>query len=69
MSRSLIQKYLNELSDLRRLSGSRRESVVREAFKDLLKGLGRAHKLLAEAPLEKDDLPPRDAVPLRTGRF
>ena len=46
MSRSLIQKYLNELSDLRRLSGSRRESVVREAFKDLLKGMGRAHKLV-----------------------
>ena len=46
MSRSLIQKYLNELSDLRRLSGSRRESVVREAFKDLLKGLGRARDLV-----------------------
>ncbi|MCB1885230.1 MAG: N-6 DNA methylase [Geminicoccaceae bacterium] len=46
MSRSLIHKYRNDLSDLRRRSGSRRESVVREAFKDLLKGMGRARDLV-----------------------
>lgn len=38
MSRLLIQQYLNQLSTLRKVSGSSRESVVREAFKDLLKG-------------------------------
>ena len=46
MSQILIQKYLNELSDLRRVSGSRRETVVREAFKDLLKGWGRGERLI-----------------------
>ena len=38
MSQHLIQQYLNELSDLRRASGTIRESIVSEAFKDLLKG-------------------------------
>jgi hypothetical protein len=33
-------------SDLRRVSGTARESVVREAFKDLLKSWGRAHNLI-----------------------
>ena len=37
LSQGLIQQYLNELQDLRRVSGTSRESVVREAFKDLLK--------------------------------
>lgn len=46
MSQILIQQYLNQLSDLRRVSGSRRETVVREAFKDLLKAWGRAHDLI-----------------------
>ena len=32
MSQLLIQKYLNDLSDLRRVSGTPRESVVREAL-------------------------------------
>ena len=41
MSQLLIQQYLNDLSDLRKFSGSTRESVVREAFKTLLKGWGR----------------------------
>src|SRR3546814_4013416 len=45
MSQLLIQQYLNELSDLRRVSGVNRESVVREAFKDLLKAWGRSHDL------------------------
>ncbi len=45
MSRVLIQHYLNHLADLRRVSGTHRESVVREAFKDLLKGWARPHDL------------------------
>jgi hypothetical protein len=46
LSQLLIQQYLNQLQDLRRVSGAHRESVVREAFKDLLKGWGRAHDLI-----------------------
>ena len=38
MSQILIQQYRNQLQDLRKVSGTHRESVVREAFKDLLKG-------------------------------
>jgi hypothetical protein len=53
MSQALIHRYLNDLSDLRRLSGSDRETVVREAFKTLLKGWGRSHdlKFVPEYPL------------------
>lgn len=32
MSKLLIQNYLAELAKLRQVSGSQRESVVREAF-------------------------------------
>lgn len=46
MSQILIQKYLNDLSDLRRASGEVRESVVREAFKTLLKDWGRSKDLI-----------------------
>lgn len=46
MSHLAISKYLNELSDLRKVSGSARETVVREAFKDLLKAMGRARELV-----------------------
>ncbi len=46
MSQILIQQYLNQLQDLRKVSGTHRESVVREAFKDLLKGWARAHDLV-----------------------
>lgn len=46
MSQLLIQQYLNNLQDLRKVSGSHRESVVREAFKDLLKGWARQHELV-----------------------
>lgn len=41
MSRLLIQHYLAELSKLRQVSGTHRESVVREAFKDLLMARGK----------------------------
>ncbi len=46
MSKVLIGQYLNELAQLRQVSGSNRESVVREAFKDLLKGYARSHDLV-----------------------
>ena len=46
MSQQLIGRYLNDLSDLRRVSGEVRESVVREAFKTLLKDWGRSKKLI-----------------------
>jgi predicted helicase len=46
MSQILIQQYLNQLQDLRKTSGTTRESVVREAFKDLLKGWARSHDLI-----------------------
>jgi hypothetical protein len=45
MSQLLIQKFLNELSVLRRVSGTYRESVVSEAFKELLKDWGRSRDL------------------------
>jgi len=46
MSDLLVQKYLNDLSDLRRVSGTQRESVVREAFKTLLKDWGKSEGYL-----------------------
>jgi len=46
MSQLAIQKYLNELSDLKKVSGTTREMVVREAFKDLFKGEGRSRDLV-----------------------
>jgi hypothetical protein len=46
VSRILIQQYLNQLRDLRAVSGTHRESVVREAFKDLLKDSARSHDLI-----------------------
>ena len=46
MSQVLIHKYLNQLRDLQKVSGTNRESVVREAFKDLLKDWARTHDLV-----------------------
>ena len=46
MSQLLINQYLNELSTLKRVSGATRESVVREAFKDLLKAWGKSQNLV-----------------------
>ena len=37
MSQVLIQQYLNQLQDLRKVSGTHREMAAREAFKELLK--------------------------------
>lgn len=54
MSQLLITDYLNQLALIRQVSGSQRETIVREAFKDLLKAWGRQHGLvfLAEYPLK-----------------
>lgn len=45
MSQLLINNYLAELDRLKKISGASRESVVREAFKDLLKAWGRSQNL------------------------
>jgi len=45
VSQHLINEYRAELDRLRAISGSQRESVLREAFKDLLKRWGKAHDL------------------------
>ena len=46
MSQVLINQYLAQLDVLKKVGGTHRESVVREAFKDLLKGLGKQHDLV-----------------------
>ena len=46
MSQLLIQQYLTQLAILKKVSGTQRESVVREAFKDLLKDWARSHDLV-----------------------
>ena len=46
MSRLLIQQYRAHYDVLKKVSGTERESVVREAFKDLLKSWGRQHDLV-----------------------
>ena len=54
MSQLLIADYLKQLDLIRRASGSQRETIVREAFKDLLKAWGRQQGLvfLAEYPVK-----------------
>ncbi len=46
MSQLLILAYQNQIRDLISASGEVRESIVSEAFKDLLKGWGRQHDLI-----------------------
>jgi predicted helicase len=54
MSQVLIHQYLAELDRIKKVSGSQRETIVREAFKDLLKAWGKQQELvfLAEYPLK-----------------
>jgi predicted helicase len=54
MSQLLIHDYLKQLDIIKKASGSSRETIVREAFKDLLKSWGKQHDLifLAEYPLK-----------------
>ena len=46
MSQILINQYLAQLDVLKKVGGTHRESVVWEAFKDLLKGWGKQHDLV-----------------------
>ncbi|MCC0005321.1 MAG: N-6 DNA methylase [Methylobacteriaceae bacterium] len=46
MSQLLINQFLNDLDLLRAVSGTNRETVVREAFKDLLKGWAKSYDLV-----------------------
>lgn len=46
MSALAIGKYLNHLADIRKVSGTNRESAVSEAFKDLLKEYARSRDLV-----------------------
>ena len=46
MSQILINDYLKQLDIIRRASGSARETIVREAFKDLLKAWGKQQGLI-----------------------
>ena len=54
MSQLLINDYLSQLDLIKKISGSQRETIVREAFKDLLKAWGKQQGLvfLAEYPLK-----------------
>ena len=45
MSQILINDYLKQLDIIKKVSGSKRETIVREAFKDLLKAWGKQHSL------------------------
>jgi len=52
MSQLLIQSYLNDLDRARKFSGVNTEQVIREAFKDLLKGYAKARNLIFIPELE-----------------
>ena len=52
MSRQFINEYRAELDRLRSVSGSRREGVMSEAFKDLLKRRGKSRELVFNAQHE-----------------
>jgi predicted helicase len=54
MSQVLINQYLSQLDVLKKVGGTHRESVVREAFKDLLKGWGKQHDLVFIAEYKLD---------------
>ena len=61
MSRQLINEYRAELDKLRQVSGSRRETVLREAFKDLLKRWGKG--------LDLSFIPEHDIVTAKGNRI
>ncbi len=46
MSQLLINQVLTDLDRLRAVSGTNRQTVVREAFKDLLKNSAKQHELV-----------------------
>lgn len=55
MSQALINDYLAELDRLKKVSGSSRETILREAFKDLLKAWGKAQDLVFLAEYRSAD--------------
>lgn len=61
MSQLLITN-LGELATLKKVSGTHRESVVREAFKYLLKAWGRSLELTSLRRLQGQGDRPTDAV-------
>jgi predicted helicase len=52
MSQQLVNRFLTELEQLKKISGTRTENVVSEAFKDLLKSWSRQLNLTFIAQLE-----------------
>jgi hypothetical protein len=46
MSQLLINEYLKQLDILKKVSGRSRETIIREALKDLLKAWGREQNLV-----------------------
>jgi hypothetical protein len=56
VSRQLVTEYQSELDRIHAASGSKRESVVRKAFKDLLKRSGKSRDLIFLA--EHEYVPP-----------
>lgn len=59
MSQLAIARYLNDLADLRKVSGMTREGVVSEAFKDLLKAYAKSNNLIF---LNQYELPRQDGA-------
>ena len=59
MSRTLINNYLKDLDIIKTASGTVREGVVSEAFKDLLKAYARAQNLIF---LNQYELPRQDGA-------
>ena len=46
MSQVLINQYLAQFDVLKRVGGTHRESIIREAFKGLFKSWGKQHDLV-----------------------
>lgn len=66
MSQLLIHDYRSQLNLMNKVSGSQRETIVREAFKDLLKAWGRQHKeRKPKAPPIREKFDPYGFVDLR----
>lgn len=62
MSQVLIQQYLRQLATLRKVGGTSRESVVREAFKDACSFQGGDVQQAKAALVVLELAPPHDPV-------
>ena len=58
MSQLLINDYLKQLDVIKRVSGSQRETIVREAFKDLLKSDPAAGSITLDSETTLRGVPP-----------